>query len=279
MARRLALAFVALVVAVVALYGVPRYMALKSYVTDTERASVDRGADATAALARMALAEGEEVTPDLLGQVLGPGERVEFRDADGGGFVVPADARRSSGELVATRAVEGGASVSYSLSGATLERRIVEAVAPLAALGLLLIPVGLVAGVLMARRLARPFAELAEVARSLGTGDLTREVPSYDVKEADQIATALRDSAGRLRGLLERERDVAAHASHELRTPITALRLALEDVSLWPGTPPDVSDELGRLVGEVDRLAEAVTTLLDSRRRWSRNAATTSDHQ
>ena len=273
MARRLALAFVLLVVAVVALYGGPRYVALKDYVTDTERASVDRGADATAALARLALAEDQPVTPDLLGPLLGPGERVEFREGDGVGFVVPADAERASGDLVATRALDDGATITYSLSGATLERRIADAVAPLALLGLLLIPVGLVAGVQLARRLSRPFAELAEVAHGLGSGDLSREVPSYDVREADEIATALRDSAGRLREMLERERDVATHASHELRTPITALRLALEDVSMWPSTPADVAAELQRLVGEVDRLAEAVSTLLDARRRWSPEAS------
>lgn len=269
MVRRLALAFVALVVAVVALYGGPRYLALKDYVTDTERASVDRGADASAELARLALSEDRPVTPDLLGPLLGPGERVEYRDGSGEGFSVPSDAARASGDLVATRALPDGATVTYSVSGSTLEQRIAEAVAPLALLGLLLIPVGLVAGVLLARRLSRPFAELAEAAHAMGSGDLTREVPSYDVREADEIATALRDSAGRLHEMLERERDVATHASHELRTPITALRLALEDVSMWPGTPPDVTEELERLVGEVDRLAEAVTTLLDARRRWS----------
>lgn len=269
MRRRLVLAFVTLVVAIVALYGVPRAFVLADFVEDTERALVDQGADSSAAVVRIAVRNREPVTPDLLAPLLGDGERVEFRGSDGRGFVVPKEAQRGGDDLVARRVLDDGATITYSLSGATLDERILAALMPLLLLGLVLIPLGALAGWMLARRLARPFSELAGVARGLGTGDLGQEVGRYDVSEAEEIATALRESSRQLRDLLERERDVAVNASHELRTPITALRLALEDVSLWPDTPAEVAAELGRLVSEVDRLAEAVTTLLDARRRWA----------
>ena len=66
--------------------------------------------------------------------------------------------------------------------------------------------------------------------------------------------------------LLRRQQALAVEASHELRTPITALRFSLEDMTLWRDVPADVADELHRAIGELDRLSDAVTTLLDGHR-------------
>lgn len=55
----------------------------------------------------------------------------------------------------------------------------------------------------------------------------------------------------------------AASASHELRTPITALRLSLEDLTLWDATPPAVRAELESALREVERLSTAVTRVLE----------------
>lgn len=68
------------------------------------------------------------------------------------------------------------------------------------------------------------------------------------------------------RELVRRDQEMSMTASHELRTPITSLRLALEDVTLWKHTPADVSTELQRAIGELDRLSDAVTTMLDQHR-------------
>jgi signal transduction histidine kinase len=269
MRRRLILAYVALVVTTVVLYGVPRAFVLSHQVERTEQEMLARGADTSAILTRDAIAAGEEVTPALLEPLLREGERVELRLSGGDGFVLPAGSEVRDDDLVTTRSLGGGDTLTYSLSGSTLDDHVVDAVTPLALLGLGLIPFGVLAGALLARRFSRPFAELADTARSMGTGDLAVGPETYGVPEADEIAAALRESSRRLHDMLERERDVAVNASHELRTPITALRLALEDVSQWPETPADVRSELERLVGEVDRLSAAVTTLLDARRRWS----------
>lgn len=51
-------------------------------------------------------------------------------------------------------------------------------------------------------------------------------------------------------------------ASHQLRTPITALRLQLEDLSLWPETPPEVAEELANYLPELDRLSSAINEML-----------------
>ncbi len=75
------------------------------------------------------------------------------------------------------------------------------------------------------------------------------------------------------RELVRRDQEMAMTASHELRTPLTSLRLALEDVTLWKHTPADVSTELQRAIGELDRLSDAVTTMLEQHREDHRGDA------
>nr|WP_255316782.1 HAMP domain-containing sensor histidine kinase [Nesterenkonia sp. Act20] len=115
----------------------------------------------------------------------------------------------------------------------------------------------------MARRLSRPFRELAGTARELGAGRFDIAETQYRLPEAQAIATALSSSASQLEELLDRERQFAANASHQLRTPITALRLELEDLTYWPETAPEVAQGLHHALGELDRLSAAVTELLD----------------
>jgi signal transduction histidine kinase len=151
-------------------------------------------------------------------------------------------------------------------SGDVVDAEVNRALLPLVLLGLLLVVLAGAIGFVIARRLARPFQDLAHAARGLGAGRLHPNLPAYRVPEAQAISEALRTSGEKLDALLTHERDLAVHASHELRTPVTALKLELEDLALWPETPPSVAAELGRATAELDRLSEAVAELLASSR-------------
>lgn len=269
MRRRLVLAFVLMAVAVVVLYGGARALMLSDEVGVVAEDRVARRADIGAAIVTQAQEEGRAVSPQVWNAMLGEGERVELRSPEGDEMVLPAGTELDDDARVAERTLPDGSTLTYSVSGDTVSAQVRRAVLPLLLVALVLIPLGALVATVLARRLAKPFAELAEAARTMGTGRLQLDMPRYDVPEAHEIATALEDSGRRLDELLQRERDVAVNASHELRTPITALRLALEDVALWPESSPEVAAEMQRLVGEVDRLSEAVTTLLDARRRWA----------
>jgi len=101
------------------------------------------------------------------------------------------------------------------------------------------------------RRLARPFESLAASARSLGDGDFSTRAPRSGLPEADAIATALDGTAERLGRAVERASAFTADASHQLRTPLTALRLQLDTAQALLASlgGPDASRDAGTDAG------------------------------
>ncbi len=115
-------------------------------------------------------------------------------------------------------------------------------------------------GLWLSTRLARPLAQLSDAAGLLGQGDFTARTPRSGIAQVDDVAQALDDTAARLADLLERERSFSAHASHQLRTPLTSLRLAIEAELAQPR--PDATTALTELLAEVDRLEATIRELL-----------------
>jgi signal transduction histidine kinase len=112
---------------------------------------------------------------------------------------------------------------------------------------------------LQARRLVRPVDELVGAADRLGQGDFALAVPASHIPELDRAGLALESTAARLGELLHRERAFTANASHQLRTPLTALRLTLENANATRGT--EVGQALDDALVEVDRLSETLEQL------------------
>jgi signal transduction histidine kinase len=115
-------------------------------------------------------------------------------------------------------------------------------------------------GLWLSSRLARPLARLSGAAGLLGSGDFTVRAPRSGISQVDDVAQALDDTAARLADLVERERSFSAHASHQLRTPLTSLRLAIEAELAQPRAEP--STALKELLDEVDRLEGTIRELL-----------------
>ncbi|MDW4573681.1 histidine kinase dimerization/phospho-acceptor domain-containing protein [Microbacterium sp. M3] len=260
MRERLVLAFVALAVGIIALYGIPRAYIVADLIQTSEERRVVRLADFLAVLMAEREAEGE-VTEEFLEPLLISGEHIVYVGADG--TRVQAGEEPADDDIVATAEIEGGGSVEFGRSNELISGRVQEAVMPVVVIGVALMIASAVVGVVLARRLSRPFTRLAGAARDLGTGSLAPEPADLRIPEARAIDQALRASATTLEQRIRREHEFAANASHQLRTPITALRLELEDLSLWPETPPPVRAQLEHALREIDRLSDAIGQLLE----------------
>jgi signal transduction histidine kinase len=125
----------------------------------------------------------------------------------------------------------------------------------------------------VARRAARPVEELAEAAGRLGTGDPRPVGRRYGVAELDQVADGLDSAARRVTTLLTADRELAIDASHQLRTPLTALSMRLEEMIASADEPEVVREEGTAALHQAERLADVVTQLLSPARRAAGSAA------
>jgi len=128
----------------------------------------------------------------------------------------------------------------------------------LAGVSAALVALAAAAAVLLARRLAAPLERVAQAARRLGDGDFSVRAPTSSIAEANAVAEALNATATRLGDLVARERAFSTDASHQLRTPLAALRLELEAMQLADTAPEGV----GLAIAQVDRLQQTIETLL-----------------
>src|SRR5690349_76127 len=120
---------------------------------------------------------------------------------------------------------------------------------------------------LQARSLARPLVDLAEAAERFGSGDprRRRHRRSYGLPEVDRVADVLERRAERISRILAAERQFAANASHQLRTPLTALSLRPEEITMSDDMDA-MRDEATVALSQVERLTEVVEQLLAQNR-------------
>ncbi len=118
----------------------------------------------------------------------------------------------------------------------------------------------LVVGLAVSAAIARPLRRLGTDATRLGAGDFTARAHRSRIREIDEVANALDDTAQRLGGMIDRERAFSAQASHQLRTPLTSLRLAIETELQSPR--PNHEIVLNELLVEADRLEATISELL-----------------
>jgi signal transduction histidine kinase len=125
----------------------------------------------------------------------------------------------------------------------------------------------------VARQAARPVEELAEAAGRLGTGDPRPVGRRYGVAELDQVADGLDSASRRVTSLLTADRELAIDASHQLRTPLTALSMRLEEMIASADDPNVVREEGTAALVQAERLAEVVSQLLSPARRVGAGSA------
>ncbi|MEA2478975.1 MAG: hypothetical protein QOJ07_897, partial [Thermoleophilaceae bacterium] len=249
MRRRLTLAIVGVTAAAVALFALPLAVELGRSYRDEELLRLQR--DTVAATRAIDVSghgdpielprSGDRIAVyDATGRRIGgrPGSgppaadaavRETLRthrpaDAQGDGHLIAAV------PLVVAERVRGA--VRAERSDATASSDTHRAWLVLLAIGAGVVALAAVAAVALARGIARPLERLAGAARRLGDGDFGARAPRAGVGELDAVAAALDATAERLDELVSRERAFSSDASHQLRTPLAALRLELEALEL-----------------------------------------------
>ncbi|MDQ2782014.1 MAG: HAMP domain-containing histidine kinase [Actinomycetota bacterium] len=120
------------------------------------------------------------------------------------------------------------------------------------------VTLGLVHG--RAQRIAEPMTRLAEAAERLGEGPARLEPLASGIPEVDGVSAVLSRSAQQVTRSLSAERQFAADASHQLRTPLTALLMRLEEISESADLDV-VHEEAGIAINQVERLTRVVDDL------------------
>jgi signal transduction histidine kinase len=281
--RIVRLTVVAAVLAI-ALFGVPLAVVVATYLITDERAELDRVASVATLTLSADLARGQALT-DLPAvesdttvalydtqarRMLGAGPQLadEATRRALAGAIVSAD---NAGELVAAAPLTDDAQVVGAVRVAAPRT---QTVLRIGGVWLLMIALGAAAAaavLLVARRqaarLARPLEQLARAARQLGDGDFSVRTRPSEIAEIDAVGTALGSTAARIGDTLTRERAFSADASHQLRTPLTGLRLRLEaaldspdqDLAAAIRTAIDSADRLERILDDLLELARDTT--------------------
>ena len=138
--------------------------------------------------------------------------------------------------------------------------RIASALGLMTALGAAAVTVVWLVARRMAARLARPLEDLATTATNVGAGDFSASARRSHVPEIDAVGLALNGAAARIGDMVGRERAFSADASHQLRTPLTALRLILETAVDTPGQ--DLRAAIHAALAGADRLEDTIDDLL-----------------
>ena len=194
---------------------------------------------------------------------------VRRSDEEGGDIAVGAAPILDEGQLVgAVRISRGVRTVQENVSRAT------AAIVAVALGGLL---AGLVLAVALARSLSRPLTRLAGTARRFGDGDLTiRAGEIHGDEEIEELAHSFDDMAERMERTVRAQREFVANASHQLRTPLTGIKLRLEG-AIVDTTDPRIREELRAADQEVDRLAQIIERLLTMAARIEEGTAPRTD--
>ncbi len=294
MTRRLVLSYLAVTIVVLALFEIP--LAVFYQQREEDRLTVDAERDATvlATIYEDVLEHGIEPDPDPARNyyddtgvrtvvvdvngisIVDTGNEVDRDFSTRPEIITALGGERTAGTrrsdtldtdllYVAVPVASGGdvhGAVRLTLDTHEVSERVRGFWLALVVVGVIILAVMAGIGTLIARSVTRPVRRLRTAADRHSLGDLTpSEVDEHAPPELAALATAMNHMAGRLDELIERQRAFVADASHQLRTPLTALRLRLENLETEIDDA-NITEQLDAAIDETNRLATLVDELL-----------------
>jgi len=198
------------------------------------------------------------------------GNRPEVAAAIQGRFAVGERASRSLGQPLVYVAVPVRSGdqvlgvVRLAYPARVIDSRVAARLRSLMASAAVSIGVALVVAMVLAATVARPLRRLRTATEALAAGDLSARVcPGTGPPEVRALAASFDDMATRIQDMVSAQRAFSADASHQLRTPLTALRLRIDQAAeLVDQDPPAARRRLDAAAAEIDRLARLTEGLL-----------------
>jgi signal transduction histidine kinase len=262
--RRLLISTLAVVVVAVLLFGLPLAFVLSRLQVDTVRDQLAADARGVTRALQDRRSNGFPLGARQLAQAL-PGRYVVITEP--AGPVLRFGTRPSSAHHLSASAKTGPFQVTVEAPDSYAADKVYGGLVLVGSAALLAVAVAVVLALMQARRLARPLEELARAADRLGSGAARPLGRRYGVLELDRVAEGLDGSAQRITDLLSAERDFAVDASHQLRTPLTALSMRLEEMIAAADYPDVVREEGAAALAQTERLTDVVSQLLGRARR------------
>uniref|UniRef100_A0AAU3H067 Signal transduction histidine-protein kinase/phosphatase MprB n=1 Tax=Streptomyces sp. NBC_01401 TaxID=2903854 RepID=A0AAU3H067_9ACTN len=264
MRRRLINSTLAVVLVVIAVFGVSLVIVETRTISSSAQETVDSETFRLISVVESRLLGAERITSQVLAEQVDPSRyaRVEIP----GRAPIEVGERPTDGNAIrSTETGEQGEKVTVEQSRSAVTREVGRTLLIIGAVALLAIVSAVLLAVRQANRLTSPLTDLAETAERLGSGDPRPRHKRYGVTELDRVADVLDSSAERIARMLTAERRLAADASHQLRTPLTALSMRIEEISVTDD-PDTVKEEANIALTQVERLTDVVQRLLTNAR-------------
>ncbi|MFZ3557954.1 MULTISPECIES: ATP-binding protein [unclassified Streptomyces] len=263
MRRRLINSTLAVVLVVIAVFGVSLVIVETRTITNSAQERVESEAVRLASIVDSRILGEEQITGSILqDQVAGD----RYAEIDMPGRAPLTIGKEPVGDVISyTAKGEQGEKVTVEEARSAVTTEVGRTLLIIAGVALLAIVAAVLLAVRQANRLASPLTDLASTAERLGSGDPRPRHKRYGVPELDRVADVLDGSAERIARMLTAERRLAADASHQLRTPLTALSMRLEEITMTDDLS-EVKEEATIALAQVERLTDVVERLLTNSR-------------
>ncbi|MDX2544243.1 HAMP domain-containing sensor histidine kinase [Streptomyces sp. WI04-05B] len=282
MNRQLIRSYILLVAVAIFLFTVPVAFTLTKQLRDDTKVSVQREAQTMALL----LGHGDRISCEALEKVARAYDRETLGQVQVATDSCAAKLPRPSSDAALTRALrdnegttdwgsdfiwgkqltvtvpaQGDSAVRIVYSTSDMTKRLWNIWGFRAGLAVLVLAAAAAIGAYAARRITAPLRELNGMASKFSDGDLTARSQVTGPPETQTLARTLNQGAERLDTLVASQRIFVADASHQLRTPLTALRLSLDNIA--DGTDDEfVREDVEQATAEVVRMSRLVNGLL-----------------
>lgn len=162
-----------------------------------------------------------------------------------------------------TEKIPNGGQLTVSLDAAAVMQQVIIFLLLALFLALGVFSVGLFIALRQSRRVCAPLIYLAASAEQLGASQVRPKIEPSGIEEIDLVSQELNRTADRVAARIAAERQFAAAAAHQLRTPLTALSMRIEEIQ-YLTDDEQVVQEAEIALAQIERLSGVINELMDS---------------